>query len=379
MAEHDQHDRTEAPSARRLQKAREEGQVVRSRELTALGLILAVGATLVGGADRWHDGLARILRAGLAFDRHLAHDSRALGDYALAVATDALVLILPILGVAMAAGLLGSLAIGGWNFTTSALSPKFGRLNPLNGLGNMISLNGLTELVKAVVKALVMGAITLWLLNHFRDDLAILPAAGFDAGIGRAGAMLRSTFFTLIFGFVLVAAIDVPLQFVTHIRSLRMSKEELRQESREIEGDPQIRGRIRQIQRERARRRMMAAIPTADVVVTNPTHFAVALKYDGTMSAPTVVAKGVDAVAAKIREIADAHRVPRLEAPALARALYRHAEVGETIPQRLFEAVAVVLAYVYQLREAIGRGASFPLPPGELHVPADLDPVTASR
>jgi flagellar biosynthetic protein FlhB len=374
MAEQDDLERTEAPSLRRLVQAREEGQVPRSRELATFTLLAAAGIAAIAGSDHWRDGLSRVLRAGLAFDRRLATDPAALGDYALSLATDGLLVALPLLGVAFVAGVGGTLAVGGWNFTTRPLVPRLARLDPGNGVRNVFSVHGAGELAKAVLKALAVGALVAWLLWRRSDDIALLSAASLPVALAAAGGLLTTTFLMLVGAMALIAAFDVPVQLLSHFRRLRMSRAELRQEHRELEGDPQLKARIRRLQRERARRRMMAAIPTADVVVTNPTHFAVALKYDESMAAPQVIAKGADVLARRIREIAAEHRVPIVEAAPLARALYRHTELGEQIPAPLFEAVAAVLAYVFQLRDALARGRQAPTPPGDLPVPDALDP-----
>jgi flagellar biosynthetic protein FlhB len=240
----------------------------------------------------------------------------------------------------------------------------------------MFSLHGLTELAKALAKALLLTAVLIGLLWNFRGEAAALAAAGTLPGLSQAGTLLLQAFLALVAAMALLAALDVPLQLWRYRSKLRMTLEEVKEEARETEGDPQLRMRVRSRQRDMARRRMMAAVPQADVVVTNPTHYAVALSYrEGGMRAPQVVAKGAGLVAQRIREIAEEHRVPTLEAAPLARALYRHAEVGDEVPAALYNAVAQVLAYVYRLRHQASRGGAAPQPPHAIDVPAGMDPA----
>jgi flagellar biosynthetic protein FlhB len=377
MAEQDDFERTLPPTAKRIRDAREEGQVNRSRELATFALLAGGGLTLVFGSAYWNDGLARVLRSGLEFDRRLATDPALLAAHLLAMLQGGLVVALPLLAVGFFSGMAGTIAIGGWNFSTKAFGVRLGRLDPLKGLANMVSLHGANELIKAVLKAAAVGTLTFAFLWLHRAEVAALAAHPFPAGLAEAGALIRSTYLWLLGVVALIAAFDVPMQIRNYLRKLRMTPAEVRKEHKETEGDPQIKGRIRRIQRERARRRMMSAIPTADVVVTNPTHYAVALAYDDAMAAPQVVAKGSDELAARIREIARDAGVPIVEAPALARALHRHTEVGDPIPRALFEAVAILLAYVFQLREALAGGRGLPAAPTGLPVPPSLDPASA--
>jgi flagellar biosynthetic protein FlhB len=271
--------------------------------------------------------------------------------------------------------MLSQLAIGGWLFTAEPLSPDFNRLNPLKGITNLISTQGLAELVKALFKVGLVGGAAGWVI--YRDAAALVTplSQGSTAGLGLAGTMITKDFLFFAATLILVAGADVPLQLWRHAKGLRMSLEEVKREAKETEGDPHIKGKIRQRQREAARRRMMSAVPTADVVITNPTHYAVALSYQDGARAPKVVAKGMDDVAARIRALAAEHGVPLLEAPPLARALYAHAELEEEIPAALYNAVAQALAYVYQLRNLVAGRA--PQAPTAIEVPAELDPNNA--
>ena len=240
----------------------------------------------------------------------------------------------------------------------------------------MFSANALVELAKALGKAIVVGGAATWVVWQNRDDVMQLLTLSVNTGITQMGHLVVGSFLAIVLSMLLIVAVDVPFQLYDHNKKLMMTKEEVRQESKETDGNPEVKGRIRSMQREAARRRMMAAIPTADVVVSNPTHYSVALKYsENGMRAPTVVAKGSNLIAQRIREIATEHHVPILEAPPLARALHKHTEIGESIPEALYTAVAEVLAYVYQLKRYQKQGGARPEEPGDLPVPTELDPA----
>lgn len=378
MAEDSDLERTEEPSQRRLEQAREEGQVARSRELSTFAVLLA------GGAGLWLMGgtlsaqLTGLLRDGFTFGTDLAFHADLLLPHLYALSLEAMVAFAPLAVLLFAAAVLSPMLLNGWMFSGKALLPKFSRLDPLSGIGRMFSAHSLIELGKAVGKAAVVGVVGAWAIWHNREEVLALAAQPPTEAIPHLGRMMWVTFAAIMGGMLLIVAIDVPFQMLEHGKRLKMTKEEVRQEARETEGDPQIKARIRGLQREMARRRMMAEIPTADVVVTNPTHYAVALRYsEQRMKAPVVVAKGSHLLAGRIREIALANRVPVLEAPALARALHRHIEIGEAIPEALYTAVAEVLAYVYQLRRYRSEGGVAPELPHELPVPAELDPQSS--
>ncbi|MDT7836538.1 flagellar biosynthesis protein FlhB [Aquabacterium sp. OR-4] len=364
-------------SERKIRKAREDGQVARSRDLAHLLTVGGGGALLVALMPALGERLSAILRVGLSFDARLLSRDGALIERLAELSVTWLLVLLPLGAVATALALGAGVASGGWNFTFKPLSPNFGKLNPISGLGQIVSGRRLGDLGKACLLSLVLGCIGaayLWLrMPHFHDALAMpLPRA-----LAHTASTLLSGLTLLVIALAVFAAIDVPLQRFMMARQLRMSHQEAKQEHKENEGNPEVKGRIRQRMREMSKKRMLQAVPTADLVVMNPTHFAVALKYqDGQMAAPRVVAKGADLLAFKIRDIAREHKVPVLQAPPLARALYTHTEVDQEIPARLFTAVAQVLAYVYRLRNALaGRG---PMPPdlGAIEVPADLDPMS---
>ena len=374
----DAQDRNLPASERKIRKARGEGQVARSRDLAHLLVVGGGGALLAAFMPRLSDWLGRLLSTGLRFDAELLAEPDAMVRRLSELTWAWLVVLLPLGALGLALAISASVASGGWNFTFKPLAPNFGKLNPLAGLGRMVSGQHLGDLAKACLLALLLGLVGgTWLYfqyGQFHDALAMpLPVALVHTGQSLLNGMMLLCIVLLVF-----AAIDVPLQRLMLAKRLKMSAQEAKQEHKEAEGNVEVKGRIKARMREMARKRMLAAVPTADLVVMNPTHYAVALKYDeGRMAAPRMVAKGADLMALKIRDIAREHKVPVLEAPPLARALYTHGEVDREIPARLFSAVAQVLAYVYQLRAALaGRGAMpQDLPP--IVVPADLDPHTA--
>jgi flagellar biosynthetic protein FlhB len=318
-----------------------------------------------------------IVRQGLSFSRESGLDPQMMGGTFVHLATEALVLLAPIFLLTIGAVFLTPFMLGSWVFSPNAMTLNFERLDPVQGLKRMFSMHSIGELVKAFLKALLIGGIVWWVVRHEQEHLFALISQPIESALYSFGRILLYAAMALLAGLALVAALDVPFQLWQYYSRLRMTREELRQESKEMEGDPHLKARIRSQQREIARRRMMSEVPKADVVVTNPTHFAVALRYDNeTMGAPQIVAKGINLTAAKIREIAQEHNVPLLEAPPLARALYRHAEIGDQIPAPLYTAVAEVMAYVYQLREFMRSGGKLlpPEAPLAIAVPDGLDP-----
>lgn len=372
-------EKTESASPRRLEQAREEGDVPRSRELATCTILLAAGLGFWFSGENLVRHLNTMLASGLSFDREQAFDLSLLLMRLGAGLGDVVIGLAPLAGILMLVALGSPLLIGGWLFTTKSLEPNFSRMNPLSGLGNMFSVRALVELLKAIGKTILIGTVAWLVVSSQIDSMLALSVEPLASGTAHLARMLLTSFIAIVAGLVVIALIDVPYQLWHYAHKLKMTREEVRQESKESDGDPQVKARIRQMQREMAKRRMMAEVPTADVVVTNPTHYAVALKYtEGKMRAPTVVAKGADEVAAKIREIAAEHKVAMLEAPPLARALYRHAELGDEIPATLYTAVAEVLAYVFQLRAYGKHGGVRPVEPANLEVPPELDPLNAT-
>lgn len=378
MAEQDSDlEKTESPSQRKLDKAREEGQVARSRELSTFMGLVAGGAGLWMMGEVLGQGMLRLLHNGLTLDRAFAFNIDLLLPRLNELFTDILLTFVPFLGLLVVVALLSPMLMSGWLFSPKALQPKFSKLNPFSGIKRMFSVNSLIELLKALGKATLVGGIGAWVVWANRDEVLLLVSEPVVQSIPHLNRMIWWSFAAIMAGMLLIVIIDVPFQLYEHTKKLKMTKEEVRQESKETEGDPQVKGRIRSMQREIARRRMMSEIPTADVVVTNPTHYSVALKYsEDKMRAPVVVAKGSHLLAARIKEIAKENNVPILEAPPLARALHKHSELGAPIPEALYTAVAEVLAYVYQLRRYKKQGGTKPAVPGELPVPKELDPLT---
>lgn len=379
MSEENDLERTEPASERRLTQAREEGDVARSLDAASAIVLAGVGGVLWLFGPHLINGFSKLIRSGLSFDQRIASDAAALMSLLQRQSQESLVLLLPILFAGAIGALLAPFSTGGWVFAAKRLGPQWSRVNPISGLARLASMENFAEFAKTLVKAILIAAVaTIVLLVSLRGILDLTPQA-LPSGIKSLASIAAVTFFSIAAAVAAIAVLDSPLQLWKWHRKLRMSREELRREAKEQEGDPHVKARIRQQQREVARRRMMADVPTADVVVTNPTHYAVALKYqDGKMRAPRVVAKGLDHVAAKIRSVAQENHVPLLEAPPLARALYAHAEVGEEIPGALYATVAEVLAYVYRLRDAARRGLVSPETPQLSKIPTGLDPAEAT-
>ncbi len=375
MAEESDLERTEPASPRRLEQAREEGQVARSPELGTFAVLATGCVALWLFGDHVARGMWALMRAGMHFDRVAAFGDRSMIERLGEQGSGALEVLWPILGVLAIAAMIGSLLMNGWLFTFKALEPKLSRLDPIKGLGRMFSLPSLVELGKAIAKATLIGGLAAMALYIHADAFLGLASESSGAALSHAVQLLIVVVGMVVIGLALIAAIDVPYQIWNHRRKLRMTKDEVKRERKEQEGDPLLKSRIRSLQREAARKRMMAEVPKADVVVTNPAHYAVALSYqEGRQSAPKVVAKGSQLIAARIREIATEHHVPIVEAPPLARALYHHTEIGDEIPETLYTAVAEVLAYVFQLRRFDAVGGKAPQVPDNLAVPPELDP-----
>ena len=346
-------ERTEQPTERRLQEARKKGQVPRSRELnTMLSLILASIALLVlgGGISR---NIMQISVEGFSISRELAFDANQLPFQFMYMASQNLLALSPFMAVMLVAALAGPLMMGGWSFSLETISFKLEKLNPIKGLARIFSLKGLVELVKALAKfVLLIGAAILVFFTIDQQLLSLTSMSPKAAGI-EAVSVLVQVLLILSATTILIVALDVPFELWNHQKQLRMTKQEIKDEMKETDGNPQVKQRIRTMQRQLAESRMMEDVKTADVVITNPTHYAVALQYlDRPGSAPRLVAKGKDLTALRIRSIATEHDIPLFEAPPLARALYRSTEIGHEIPHVLYMAVARVLAYVFQLKNA---------------------------
>ena len=367
--------RTLPPTPKRLADARQEGQVPRAKELTTLFVISGFLLFLTIGGAHIIDRTRAMMRSAFVLTRDAAFNPEEMPLRLHFLGIQAALAYVPLMLVVAIAAVLGLLAVGGWNYTTKTLSPNFNRLNPISGIGRMLSWHSLAELAKASVAATVLGAITAqYLAGHMPDFLSLVSGDPI-ANATMIGHWVVAVIGLLVLPLIVIGGLDAGFTIWNYLRGLRMTPEEVKRESRESEGSPEVKGRIRSQQRAMARRRMMAAVPGASVVVTNPTHYAVALSYvEGSMRAPKVVAKGVDMTAARIRDIANESGVLLVEAPPLARALYANSELEDEIPAALYNAVAQVLAYVYQVRAGLANAAL-----GDLEVPAALDPAEQGK
>jgi flagellar biosynthetic protein FlhB len=377
MAEESDLEKTEEPTGRRIEQARERGQVPHSRELGTFLVLITAGATFWMMGAWIVQRTIELTRKGFIVESKYMHEPDLmlvrLGD----LSADALFVFSPIVGLLILAAIIPPFFLNAWVFSTTAFVPDLKRMNPLAGFGRMFSWNSLMELLKASLKAALIGGVAVLLIWKEVDEIFGLYSQPLEAGLAHAGHLLVFSFLILVATLVLVVAADVPFQLWQYFDKLKMTKEEVKQEMKEMMGDPHVKGRIRSLQMQAARKRMMSAVPKADVIVTNPTHYAVALSYKGGMGAPKVVAKGTGVIAQRIREIGAEHSVPIMEAPPLARALYKHAAIDSEIPSALYNAVAEVLAYIYQLSNWRQVGGAYPVPPRNLPVPPELVPEAA--
>jgi len=368
MADDQGQERNLPATEHRKRKAREKGQVPRSRELSSTAVLLGGSVLFVATGAKLYSRVSDVMISGLSPRTGVEFHSAAMLHHFLQLCTIAAGALVPLLVAVTVCALLGGVAVGGWNISLTPVQPDWNRINPAKGLKKVLSSQGGGELVKAVIKAVVVAAASgLWLwIDRWR--LVTLPRVPAYQAISQVGVLFAHFFLFLAATTILILVFDLPFQIRQHAKQLKMTHQEVKDESKETEGHPDVRRRIRQLQQEKARRRMMAAVPESDVVVTNPTHFAVALRYDpDRRGAPVVVAKGVDAVAQRIRDVAGGAGVPTLESPRLARALYRHVPLEAEVPSALYQAIAQVLAYVYRLKAGDDSA-----PPPEVEVPAEL-------
>ncbi|SDK30247.1 flagellar biosynthetic protein FlhB [Methylophilus rhizosphaerae] len=374
-AEDSDMEKTEDASPKRLEKAREDGDIPRSRELAACAVLFTSGMAIMMLGRPMGEALQNVLRQGLRFDQAMAFEPELLIVHLLKVLEQIAWAFLPLAVIMVASAIAAPVLVGGWVMTQKSLVPNFGKLNPIKGFGNLFSKNSLVELVKSVAKTVLVASVGYTIVRKDLQPMLGLSNMPLESGIHAINDYMMTGFLTIASALVLIAVIDVPYQLYQYAQKHKMTKQELKDEAKESEGSPEVKGRIRQQQREMARRRMMSNIPTADVVITNPTHYAVAVRYkEGENGAPIVVAKGVDTIAQKIKEIAAEHEVMVLESPKLARALYAHTELEREIPQTLYAAVAEILAYVFQLRVFRQHGGVRPAMPDNVPVPDALDP-----
>ncbi|BAO44320.1 flagellar biosynthesis protein FlhB [Thiolapillus brandeum] len=366
-------ERTEKPTPKRLREAREKGQVPRSRELNSTLVMMASALCLWGLGSMLVGDLAEIMRDGLAVERSMAMDPVALVQRFASLVGKGMWVLSPLFLILMVAALVGPASMGGMVFSAKAISFKAEKINPLKGIGRIFSARALMELLKTLAKFSLVAAVSVALLWSLKDELLFLAGEPMHRALGHAGTLFVKAFLTLSSVLILVVLIDVPFQIYQHNKQLKMSMKEIKDESKETEGRPEVKGKIRALQREMSQRRMMERVPEADVVITNPTHYSVALAYDREASgAPRVLAKGADLVALRIREVAGKHGIAVVSAPPLARALYATTEIDEEIPGELYVAVAHILAYVYQLNQARSGNAEEPSLPTDLPVPDEF-------
>lgn len=366
-------DKTEDPTEKRKRESREKGEIARSKELNTLAVMLAgAGGLLIYGGGLALD-LLEIMRLNFSLPREVLLSPGAMTQYLLHSGKIAILSMQPVLIFLLLAAFIGPISLGGWLFAAGSLAPKFSRMNPLSGLKRMFSTTALMELLKAFGKFLLVLFVALAVLQASIDDLLRIAHEPLEQAIIHSVQLVGWSTLWMACGLILIAAIDVPIQLYQSKQKLMMTKQEVRDEYKEQEGKPEVKQRIRQLQHEVSQRRMMAAIPQADVVITNPTHYAVALKYDPEKgNAPVLLAKGSDFLALKIREIAVANEVMLLESPALARSIYYSTELDQEIPGGLYLAVAQVLAYVYQIRQHRAGKGKRPEPLKDLPIPPDL-------
>ena len=354
MAEETGQERTEQPTERRLSEARRKGQVPRSRELNTLMVLLSSAVAIWMLGDFLAGGIMEMVTQALTPNRDILIDAELLPRHLMSVIFKALLLVSPFLLITLLAALIGPASMGGLVFSAESLTFNLEKLDPVKGLGRIFAVKGLVELVKTLLKFGLVAMAAVFIFFSLEREILGLSSLSLQTALIEAGSMLSWALVALSSVLILVVSIDVPFELWNHNKQLMMTRQEIRDEMKESDGRPEVKGRIRQLQREFAQNRMMQDVPTADVIITNPTHYAVALKYDqGGNQAPKVIAKGRDLVALQIREIAMEHDIVIYEEPPLARALYASTEVGYEIPGNLFLAVARVLAYVFHLRRAL--------------------------
>lgn len=375
MSEDSDLEKTEPASGRKIEKAREQGQVPKSQELMSFVSMIVASSTLIMMGPMFLEYFTKLIKNAFTFDRRLITNPHDTLEVFYHMAWDTLFILLPFLIVVMIAVIGSSMSMTGMLFSLESLAPKFDKLNPIAGLGRMFSKNSLVQLTLSILKAILIGTLAYLIVKNRQNELLGLISEPFAESFNHVWQLVIWTFIWLAGSMLLLVLIDVPYQLYTYNEQMKMTKQEAKDEAKESDGNPEIKSRIRSLQRQAARKRMMANVPQADVIVTNPTHYAVALKYDNKeMAAPVVLAKGTLKLAERIIELGKENKVPVLQFPPLARALYKHVEVEQEIPPDLYAAVAEVLAYIYQLRRYETLGGDRPELPKNLDVPEALDP-----
>ncbi|MEA2119502.1 flagellar biosynthesis protein FlhB [Halovibrio sp. HP20-50] len=375
MAENDSdQEKTEEATPRRMEKAREEGQVPRSRELNTFLLLMGGVIGLWSMGRMLYNQLGIVMEQAFLFERREAMESTPMLVNALDLGQRTLFAMMPLFLLLVVIAIVAPALLGGWLISGKSMQPKLSKLNPIAGVKRLFSSQALIELAKAIAKSVLVGGIAALFLYFNIGKFMALMNQPIQQALANALQMAAQAAGLMILALIVVILIDVPYQLWSNAKKLRMTQEEVKREHKESEGDPQVKARIRQQQQAMARGRMMSKVPQADVIITNPTHYAVALSYqEGSMGAPRLVAKGADAVAARIREIGEEAGVARLQAPPLARALYHHVDLEAEVPAELYTAVAEVMAWAYRLKQVAQQGGEVPPTPDNLPVPPELE------
>lgn len=373
MAEESDQEKTEEPTNKRLEDAQKKGQIARSRELNTFVMLMTSAAMFLMFGEQMGDSLIKMMRSHFQLSRETIFDPAGAIIHFKQIMFDGVMLIAPFAVVMVVAAIIAPLALGGWVFSWDAVAPKLEKMDPIKGIPRLFAVHGLIELVKALLKFLLIFVVALILYRHFLDELMGLGDEALAQSVRHGLKIINDCFLILSASLILVVAFDVPYQLWEHSKKLKMTLQEIKDEMKESEGSPEVKGRLRRMQMEMAHHRMMTEVPKADVIVTNPSHYAVALTYDrNSNGAPKCVAKGVDLMAAQIRNLALSAEVPLFASPPLARALYYSTELDKEIPKGLYLAVAQVLAYIYQLKTARQYHWDEPLPPVNIPVPDEF-------
>ena len=373
MSEDSDQEKTEEPTSKRLEDARKKGQIARSREFNTFVMLMSSAVLLLSLGRQMGNGLLTLMRGQFQLSRATIFDPASPILHLKQAMLDGITLIAPFVAVMVVVAVLAPLSLGGWVFSWSAIEPKFAKLNPLKGIARMFAMQGFIELVKALLKVSLIFMVAFLLGKHYLNRLVGLGNAPLRQAIGDSLDIIGMSFLILCASLIVVVAIDVPYQLWDYTKKLKMTLQEIKDEAKESEGSPEVKARQRRAQMTMAQNRMMSEVPNADVIITNPSHYAVALKYDqNSGGAPQLVAKGLDLIAAQIRSVAAGAKVPLVASPPLARALYYSTDINKEIPKGLYLAVAQVLAYVYQLKVAKQNHWDEPLPPGNIKVPDEF-------
>ena len=371
----DGQEKTELPTEKRIKESREKGQVANSKELGTFSILIAAGSSFLILGDSLIEGLLLLINEALTPSRELIYDPEALPSHLLAIIGETIRVLTPFFAVLVVVAIVSGMIMSGGNFSTKAFGFKFSKLDPIKGIGRVFGWKGLVEMLKSLAKFLLVAIVAVVLLRGQANEIIGLGGEALPQALSHMSSILRWDFLIISAALLLVVAVDIPFQLWDHQRQMKMTKQEIKEEGKQTEGSPEVKGRQRKLQMEMAQQRMMGEVPDADVVITNPTHFAVALKYDSVnMAAPQLVAKGSELIAAQIRTIAKEHDVPIVTAPPLARAIFYSTELEQAIPEGLYRAVAQVLAYIFQLKQADGYRQPAPSPSvlDDLPIPDDL-------